>query len=148
MNETVVVLGNRKTCSYCQKFWGLTSSDKTSEKKKAKVEKTLNAIKTILTGADVVDADLTESAATYRKYRPSGGFQWPTCVILDDNGKSIGQFVARNMTVASFTKKVLGICPSCDDDGSSEETQETCGSCGGTGKCPTCGGDGLVPVKK
>lgn len=148
MNETVVILGNRTTCSYCKKLWGITSADKTPAQKMAKVEMTLSAIRNILTGADVVDADYVESSVVYKKYRPSGGFQWPTCVILNDNGKAIGKFVARNMTVSTFTKKVLKICPSCDDNGASEDTQETCGSCGGTGKCPTCGGDGLVQVNR
>jgi len=148
MNETVVILGNRKTCSYCQRFWGLTTADKTDAQKKAKAEQTLANLKNALPGCDVIDADQTDNAAAYRKYRPAGGFQWPTARIFDDNGKAIGQFVARNMTVASFSKKVLSICPSCGDDGASEETQETCGACGGSGKCPTCGGDGLVPIKK
>jgi len=148
MNETVVILGNRTTCSYCKKFWGITSSDRTPEQKKVKIDRTLGSIKTILAGADVIDADYVESPAIYKKYRPSGSFKWPTCVIFNENGKAIGQFVSRNMTVASFTRKVLGICPTCDDNGASEETQETCGSCGGTGKCPTCGGDGLVQSNK
>jgi len=52
------------------------------------------------------------------------------------------------MTVTKLAQKVLAICPSCGDDSTSEETQETCGSCGGSGKCPTCGGDGLVSINR
>jgi hypothetical protein len=94
----IVVIGNRKGCPLCRSLWQPTFE--------ADVEK-------VLPDADVIDADLTDNPALYKKYLPKEQFVYPYCIIFDAQGKRVGAFTARGVDTAGFTAKVSELCPEC-----------------------------------
>lgn len=94
----VVVLGNRKGCPLCRALW--------EPGFEAKVEAALPE-------ADVIDADLTDSPALYRKYFPTEKWVYPYVIVFDKQGKRIGAFTARGDAKANFIGEVEKICPDC-----------------------------------
>ena len=94
----IVVIGNRKGCPLCRSLWKPTFE--------ADVEKSLPE-------GDVIDADLTDNPALYKKYLPAEQFVYPYCIIFDAQGKRVGAFTARGVDTAGFIAKVSELCPEC-----------------------------------
>jgi len=90
---SVVILGNRATCGYCQSLWaGLDVA----------------ALSAALCGANVIDADAQAAPETYAKLRPQGAFSYPL-VLVYEAGQLKGQFSGRGLTQAALTEKVKSL---------------------------------------
>ena len=87
---SVVVLGNRSTCGYCQSLWGGLD---------------VAALSAALCGANVIDADAQAAPDTYAKLRPQGAFSYPL-VLVYEAGQLRGQFSGRGLTQAALVEKV------------------------------------------
>ncbi len=87
---SVVVLGNRSTCGYCQSLWGGLD---------------VAALSAALCGANVIDADAQAAPDTYAKLRPQGAFSYPL-VLVYEGGQLKGQFSGRGLTQAALAEKV------------------------------------------
>ncbi|MFA7121540.1 MAG: hypothetical protein WC277_08650, partial [Bacilli bacterium] len=87
---SVVVLGNRSTCGYCQSLWGGLD---------------VAALSAALCGANVIDADAQAAPDTYAKLRPQGAFSYPL-VLVYEAGQLQGQFSGRGLTQAALVEKV------------------------------------------
>ena len=87
---SVVVLGNRSTCGYCQSLWGGLDVD---------------VLSGLLCGANVIDADAQAAPETYAKLRPQGAFSYPL-VLVYEAGQLQGQFSGRGLTQAALAEKV------------------------------------------
>ena len=87
---SVVVLGNRSTCGYCQSLWGGLD---------------VAALSAALCGANVIDADAQAAPETYAKLRPQGAFSYPL-VLVYEGGQLKGQFSGRGLTQAALAEKV------------------------------------------
>ncbi len=87
---SVVILGNRATCGYCQSLWGGLD---------------VAALSAALCGANVIDADAQAAPDTYAKLRPQGAFSYPL-VLVYEGGQLKGQFSGRGLTQAALTEKV------------------------------------------
>ena len=99
---TVVILGNRNSCSYCRRLWaGLDAA-------------TLSAG---LCGATITDADKTDNPAVYAQLRPKQAFDYPLVLVYSPDGSLAGQFVARNYTQAALVAKIKALVPSCSAAG-------------------------------
>jgi hypothetical protein len=94
----VVVIGDRSKCGLCRALW--------QQGFETDVEKASPNV-------DVVDADLRDGKALYDKYRPKGSFVYPLAQVFGVDGKLLGSFVARGLTVQGFCAKVAEICPEC-----------------------------------
>ena len=90
---SVVVLGNRSTCGYCQSLWGGLD---------------VSALSAALCGANVIDADAQAAPDTYAKLRPQGAFSYPL-VLVYEAGQLKGQFSGRGLTQAALAEKVKGL---------------------------------------
>jgi len=90
---SVVVLGNRSTCGYCQSLWGGLD---------------VAALSAALCGANVIDADAQAAPETYAKLRPQGAFSYPL-VLVYEAGQLKGQFSGRGLTQATLTEKVKSL---------------------------------------
>lgn len=97
---TVVILGDRASCSLCRSLWSYLDAA---------------ALSASLCGASVVDADRTDAPTEFGKYRPSSGFSYPL-VRVYENGSFKGEFVARKMDQASITAKAKALAPSCSSE--------------------------------
>ena len=90
---SVVVLGNRATCGYCQSLWaGLDVA----------------ALSASLCGANVIDADAQAAPDTYAKLRPQGAFSYPL-VLVYEAGQLRGQFSGRGLTQAALVEKAKSL---------------------------------------
>jgi hypothetical protein len=87
---SVVILGNRSTCSLCQSLWGGLD---------------VAALSAALCGANVIDADAQAAPETYAKLRPQGAFSYPL-VLVYEAGQLKGQFSGRGLTQATLVEKV------------------------------------------
>ena len=87
---SVVILGNRSTCSLCRSLWGGLD---------------VAAWSAALCGANVIDADAQAAPDTYAKLRPQGAFSYPL-VLVYEAGQLKGQFSGRGLTQAALTEKV------------------------------------------
>ena len=87
---SVVILGNRSTCSLCQSLWGGLD---------------VAALSAALCGANVIDADAQAAPDTYAKLRPQGAFSYPL-VLVYEGGQLKGQFSGRGLTQAALAEKV------------------------------------------
>ena len=87
---SVVILGNRSTCSLCQSLWGGLD---------------VAALSAALCGANVIDADAQAAPDTYAKLRPQGAFSYPL-VLVYEAGQLKGQFSGRGLTQTALTEKV------------------------------------------
>ena len=94
---TVVILGDRASCSLCRSLWSYLDAA---------------ALSASLCGASVVDADRTDAPASFGKYRPSSGFSYPLVRVYGGSALK-GEFVARGLDQASFTAKAKDLAPSC-----------------------------------
>jgi len=94
----VAVIGNRKGCPLCRALWAPGFE--------ADVENALPE-------ADVVDADLTDNPALYKKYSSAEVSVYPYAIVFGKDGKRIGAFIARGVDAAGFAAKVAEICPEC-----------------------------------
>ena len=94
---SVVVLGNRSTCGYCQSLWGGLD---------------VAALSAALCGANVIDADAQAAPDTYAKLRPQGAFSYPL-VLVYEGGQLKGQFSGRGLTQAALAEKVKSMT-SCE----------------------------------
>ena len=90
---SVVVLGNRSTCGYCQSLWGGLDVD---------------VLSGLLCGANVIDADAQAAPETYAQLRPQGAFSYPL-VLVYEGGQLKGQFSGRGLTQAALAEKVKGL---------------------------------------
>ena len=87
---SVVVLGNRSTCGYCQSLWGGLD---------------VAALSAALCEANVIDADAQAAPDTYAKLRPQGAFSYPL-VLVYEAGQLQGQFSGRGLKQAALVEKV------------------------------------------
>jgi hypothetical protein len=94
---SVVVLGNRSTCGYCQALWGGLD---------------VAALSAALCGANVIDADAQAAPDTYAKLRPQGAFSYPL-VLVYEAGQLKGQFSGRGLTQAALAGQVKALT-SCE----------------------------------
>ena len=94
---SVVVLGNRATCGYCQSLWGGLD---------------VAALSAALCGANVIDADAQAAPDTYARLRPQGAFSYPL-VLVYEAGQLKGQFSGRGLTQAALVEKVKSLT-SCE----------------------------------
>lgn len=94
---SVVVLGNRSTCSLCQSLWGGLD---------------VAAMSAALCGANVIDADAQAAPDTYARLRPQGAFSYPL-VLVYEAGQLKGQFSGRSLTQAALVEKVKSLT-SCE----------------------------------
>lgn len=94
---SVVILGNRSTCSLCQSLWGGLD---------------VTAMSAALCGANVIDADAQAAPDTYAKLRPQGAFSYPL-VLVYEAGQLKGQFSGRGFTQAALVDKVKSMT-SCE----------------------------------
>lgn len=94
---SVVVLGDRASCSLCRALWSYLDPA---------------ALSASLCAASVVDADRTDAPAAFGKYRPTSGFQYPL-VRVYDGGTLKGEFVARGLDQKTLTAKVSELAPAC-----------------------------------
>lgn len=135
--NTVVIFGDRSTCSYCKKLAIIIAN---------------NALGELLPCADIIDADKTSNPKIYQTWRVKASFSgnYPGVAVFDCNGKLKGKFVARSTSVSPFTaaniaKKILAICPECCEEVTPPvvippTTTEVCSNCGFEVKfCPKCG---------
>ena len=90
---SVVILGNRSTCSLCRSLWGRLD---------------VAALSAALCGANVIDADAQAAPETYAKLRPQGAFSYPL-VLVYEAGQLKGQFSGRGLTQAALTEKVKSL---------------------------------------
>ena len=90
---SVVILGNRSTCSLCQSLWDRLD---------------VAALSAALCGANVIDADAQAAPETYAKLRPQGAFSYPL-VLVYEAGQLKGQFSGRGLTQAALTEKVKSL---------------------------------------
>ncbi len=90
---SVVILGNRSTCSLCRSLWGGLD---------------VAALSAALCGANVIDADAQAAPDTYAKLRPQGAFSYPL-VLVYEGGQLKGQFSGRGLTQAALAEKVKGL---------------------------------------
>jgi hypothetical protein len=97
---TVVILGDRASCSLCRSLWSYLDAA---------------ALSASLCGASVVDADRTDAPAAFGKYRPSSGFSYPLVRVYGGSALK-GEFVARGLDQASFTAKAKALAPSCPSE--------------------------------
>ena len=98
-SPTIVILGNRATCSYCKTLWGTVD---------------FGAVSSDLCGASVVDADLTANPEVYKASRPKDtAFSYPLIMVYNEKKEFAGKFVARNMSQAAIIAKVKELVPSC-----------------------------------
>jgi hypothetical protein len=95
-----VFLGNVATCSHCTKLAALNPEP---------------YIETALPDVDWITADKVNDPATYAKYRPKTGFNYPFIRVYDAAGVFKGEFVARNMTLDKIAARIKEVCPSCAD---------------------------------
>lgn len=90
---SVVILGNRSTCGYCQTLWsGLD----------------VNEVSSALCGANVIDADAASAPQTYAALRPQGSFSYPL-VLVYEGGQLKGQFSGRGLTQAALIEKAKSL---------------------------------------
>lgn len=94
----VVVLGNRKSCPLCRALW--------KPGFEADVEKSLP-------NADVIDADMTDAPALYKKYYPTEKWVYPYVIVFTPSGERIGAFTARGAARDNFVGEVEKLCPGC-----------------------------------
>ena len=148
---TVVVIGNRGSCSLCR---GLYTSF---------VEN--GALAEALPGADLVDADQRDAPELNRAWKAKCAAvrSWPVIAVFD-GAKRVGQFVCRASasaassaekwtavkpwSAAGIAAKVASYCPGCveaGDPGAPEKPEacaDECPKCGFDFKfCPACGAD-------
>ena len=90
---SVVILGNRSTCGYCQTLWSGLDVDEVSS---------------ALCGANVIDADAASAPQTYAALRPQGSFSYPL-VLVYEGGQLKGQFSGRGLTQAALVEKAKSL---------------------------------------
>ena len=108
---TLAILGDRKTCSACQAFYGL------SKKKAATAEsvddtKVVAAINKAFPGVAIVDADRSFHADTYKAYRPKSGLKFPSIRVYPSCGEPV-LFRAGGMTPSATVKKIQAVIAKC-----------------------------------
>ena len=92
----IVILGNKSTCSLCNKLWAALD-----------VPALMAA-----TGASVIDADKTDNPTVYTERRISGAMDWPY-VRIYKSGKVVSEFSGRGLTqetLLALACNALGTC--------------------------------------
>ena len=121
--DKVIVFENSKTCSYCKRLDPILAGD---------------AFEAFLSdsGAELVKADAGTDPSVYgalkRKYGFSG--EYPRVYAVNDAGKVLGNFLARNFTAAKLIAALEKLCPGCTDDGEDAPADDACAD-----ECPKCG---------
>ena len=70
-------------------------------------------IEAALPNADVIDADMTDAPALYKKYYPTEKWVYPYCIVFTPSGERIGAFTARGAQRDNFISEVEKLCPGC-----------------------------------
>ena len=137
MSKTVVIIGNRGSCSLCR---GLYTSFVES-----------GALAKALPGATLVDADQRDNPTAYREWKAKCAAvrSWPVIAVFDGT-KRVGQFVCRASasaassaekweavrpwSAAGIAAKIASYCPGCVEAGDAPDVPDTCAD-----ECPKCG---------